>query len=136
MPLVQQLTLLAKLREKTFSNRVLDYSQTEIKKFSVLVCLLGQQLKHYSGTVPNYHGTAGGDQGTVVAIWAMSKIIGKSRTGRQCLCCYSEYPADRSSGYSSKQSVAQRLVDKLNSVTRESLTEIRGRRNTMLKLSG
>lgn len=116
------------LRSDIF-NRVLDYSQTEIKKFSIpsLLTRTTNDITQVQALITM--GLQVVTRGPIMAIWAMTKIIGKSENWliavliavlvnilMTVVLVTLAFP---------KQSVAQRLVDKLNSVTRESLTGIR-----------
>lgn len=116
------------LRSDIF-NRVLDYSQTEIKKFSIpsLLTRTTNDITQVQTLITM--GLQVVTRGPIMAIWAMTKIIGKSENWliavliavivnvlMTAVLMTLAFP---------KQSVAQRLVDKLNSVTRESLTGIR-----------
>ncbi|MBZ2020416.1 ABC transporter ATP-binding protein [Streptococcus sanguinis] len=116
------------LRSDIF-NRVLDYSQTEIKKFSIpsLLTRTTNDITQVQTVITM--GLQVVTRGPIMAIWAMTKIIGKSENWlvavliavlvnilMTVVLVTLAFP---------KQSVAQRLVDKLNSVTRESLTGIR-----------
>lgn len=116
------------LRSDIF-NRVLDYSQTEIKKFSIpsLLTRTTNDITQVQTLITM--GLQVVTRGPIMAIWAMTKIIGKSENWLiavliavlvnillTVVLVTLAFP---------KQSVAQRLVDKLNSVTRESLTGIR-----------
>lgn len=116
------------LRSDIF-NRVLDYSQTEIKKFSIpsLLTRTTNDITQVQALITM--GLQVVTRGPIMAIWAMTKIIGKSENWLiavliavivnillTVVLVTLAFP---------KQSVAQRLVDKLNSVTRESLTGIR-----------
>ena len=116
------------LRSDIF-NRVLDYSQTEIKKFSIpsLLTRTTNDITQVQTLITM--GLQVVTRGPIMAIWAMTKIIGKSENWLTAVLIAVlvnilltvvlvtlAFP---------KQSVAQRLVDKLNGVTRESLTGIR-----------
>ena len=116
------------LRSDIF-NRVLDYSQTEIKKFSIpsLLTRTTNDITQVQTLITM--GLQVVTRGPIMAIWAMTKIIGKSENWliavliavlvnilMTVVLVTLAFP---------KQSVAQSLVDKLNSVTRESLTGIR-----------
>ncbi|WP_061422344.1 ABC transporter ATP-binding protein [Streptococcus cristatus] len=116
------------LRSDIF-NRVLDYSQTEIKKFSIpsLLTRTTNDITQVQTLITM--GLQVVTRGPIMAIWAMTKIIGKSENWliavliavivnvlMTAVLMTLAFP---------KQSVAQRLVDKLNSITRESLTGIR-----------
>ena len=116
------------LRSDIF-NRVLDYSQTEIKKFSIpsLLTRTTNDITQVQTLITM--GLQVVTRGPIMAVWAMTKIIGKSENWLiavliavivnillTVVLVTLAFP---------KQSVAQRLVDKLNSVTRESLTGIR-----------
>ena len=116
------------LRSDIF-NRVLDYSQTEIKKFSLpsLLTRTTNDITQVQTLITM--GLQVVTRGPIMAIWAMTKIIGKSENWLiavliavivnillTVVLVTLAFP---------KQSVAQRLIDKLNSVTRESLTGIR-----------
>ena len=117
-----------RLREDIF-NRVLDYSDSEIKKFSN-----PSLLTRTTNDIPQIQvfiamGLQVVIRGSIMAIWAMTKVVGKSDAWliavlvavaaiilMTIVLVTLAFP---------KQSIVQTLTDKLNSVTRESLTGIR-----------
>ncbi|KXT64639.1 ABC transporter ATP-binding protein [Streptococcus sp. DD04] len=116
------------LRSDIF-NRVLDYSQTEIKKFSIpgLLTRTTNDITQVQALITM--GLQVVTRGPIMAIWAMTKIIGKSESWLTAVLIAVIVNVLMTAVLMTlafpKQSVAQRLVDKLNSVTRESLTGIR-----------
>ena len=116
------------LRSDIF-NRVLDYSQTEIKKFSIpsLLTRTTNDITQVQALITM--GLQVVTRGPIMAIWAMTKIIGKSESWLTAVLIAVMINVLMTAVLMTlafpKQSVAQRLVDKLNSVTRESLTGIR-----------
>ena len=118
----------AHLRSDIF-NRVLDYSQTEIKRFSIpsLVTRTTNDITQIQMLFTM--GLQVVTRGPIMAIWAIGKILGKSEYWiwavvvavivnvlMTAVLMTLAFP---------KQSVIQKLTDKLNSITRESLTGIR-----------
>ena len=116
------------LRSDIF-NRVLDYSQTEIKKFSIpsLLTRTTNDITQVQTLITM--GLQVVTRGPIMAIWAMTKIIGKSESWLTAVLIAVIVNILMTAVLMTlafpKQSVAQRLVDKLNSITRESLTGIR-----------
>ena len=116
------------LRSDIF-NRVLDYSQTEIKKFSIpsLLTRTTNDITQVQALITM--GLQVVTRGPIMAIWAMTKIIGKSESWLMAVLIAVIVNILMTAVLMTlafpKQSVAQRLVDKLNSITRESLTGIR-----------
>ena len=116
------------LRSDIF-NRVLDYSQTEIKKFSIpsLLTRTTNDITQIQTLITM--GLQVVTRGPIMAIWAMTKIIGKSESWLTAVLIAVIVNILMTAVLMTlafpKQSVAQRLVDKLNSITRESLTGIR-----------
>ncbi|EGP65627.1 ABC transporter transmembrane region [Streptococcus sp. oral taxon 056 str. F0418] len=117
-----------RLREDIF-NRVLDYSDSEIKKFSIPSLLTRTTNDITQIQVFIAMGLQVVIRGSIMAIWAMTKIVGKSDAWliavlvavvaiilMTIVLVTLAFP---------KQSIVQTLTDKLNSVTRESLTGIR-----------
>lgn len=117
-----------RLREDIF-NRVLDYSDSEIKKFSIPSLLTRTTNDITQIQVFIAMGLQVVIRGSIMAIWAMTKVVGKSDAWliavlvavaaiilMTIVLLTLAFP---------KQSIVQTLTDKLNSVTRESLTGIR-----------
>ena len=117
-----------RLREDIF-NRVLDYSDSEIKKFSIPSLLTRTTNDITQIQVFIAMGLQVVIRGSIMAIWAMTKVVGKSDAWliavlvavaaiilMTIVLVTLAFP---------KQSIVQTLNDKLNSVTRESLTGIR-----------
>ncbi|QXA19216.1 ABC transporter ATP-binding protein/permease [Streptococcus gordonii] len=117
-----------RLREDIF-NRVLDYSDSEIKKFSIPSLLTRTTNDITQIQVFIAMGLQVVFRGSIMAIWAMTKVVGKSDAWliavlvavaaiilMTIVLVTLAFP---------KQSIVQTLTDKLNSVTRESLTGIR-----------
>ena len=117
-----------RLREDIF-NRVLDYSDSEIKKFSIPSLLSRTTNDITQIQVFIAMGLQVVIRGSIMAIWAMTKVVGKSDAWliavlvavaaiilMTIVLVTLAFP---------KQSIVQTLTDKLNSVTRESLTGIR-----------
>ena len=118
----------AHLRSDIF-NRVLDYSQTEIKRFSIPSLLTRTTNDITQIQMLFTMGLQVVTRGPIMAIWAIGKILGKSEYWiwavvvavianvlMTTVLMTLAFP---------KQSVIQKLTDKLNSITRESLTGIR-----------
>ena len=116
------------LRSDIF-NRVLDYSQTEIKRFSIPSLLTRTTNDITQIQMLFTMGLQVVTRGPIMAIWAIGKILGKSEYWlwavvvavivnvlMTTILMTLAFP---------KQSVIQKLTDKLNSITRESLTGIR-----------
>lgn len=117
-----------RLREDIF-NRVLDYSDSEIKKFSIPSLLTRTTNDITQIQVFIAMGLQVVIRGSIMAFWAMTKVVGKSDAWliavlvavaaiilMTIVLVTLAFP---------KQSIVQTLTDKLNSVTRESLTGIR-----------
>ena len=117
-----------RLREDIF-NRVLDYSDSEIKKFSIPSLLTRTTNDITQIQVFIAMGLQVVIRGSIMVIWAMTKVVGKSDAWliavlvavaaiilMTIVLVTLAFP---------KQSIVQTLTDKLNSVTRESLTGIR-----------
>ena len=117
-----------RLREDIF-NRVLDYSDSEIKKFSIPSLLTRTTNDITQIQVFIAMGLQVVIRGSIMAIWAMTKVVGKSDAWliavlvavaaiilMTIVLVTLAFP---------KQSIVQTLTDKLNSVTRESVTGIR-----------
>lgn len=117
-----------RLREDIF-NRALDYSDSEIKKFSIPSLLTRTTNDITQIQVFIAMGLQVVIRGSIMAIWAMTKVVGKSDAWliavlvavaaiilMTIVLVTLAFP---------KQSIVQTLTDKLNSVTRESLTGIR-----------
>ena len=116
------------LRRDIF-NRVLDFSQTEIKRFSIPSLLTRTTNDITQVQMLFTMGLQVVTRGPIMAIWAIGKILGKSEYWlwavvvavivnvlMTTILITLAFP---------KQSVIQKLTDKLNSITRESLTGIR-----------
>ena len=116
------------LRSDIF-NRVLDFSQTEIKCFSIPSLLTRTTNDITQIQMLFTMGLQVVTRGPIMAIWAIGKILGKSEYWiwavvvavivnvlMTAVLMTLAFP---------KQSVIQKLTDKLNSITRESLTGIR-----------
>ena len=116
------------LRSDIF-NRVLDFSQTEIKRFSIPSLLTRTTNDVTQIQMLFTMGLQVVTRGPIMAIWAIGKILGKSEYWlwavvvavivnvlMTTILMTLAFP---------KQSVIQKLTDKLNSITRESLTGIR-----------
>ncbi|VLI08578.1 ABC transporter ATP-binding protein [Streptococcus pneumoniae] len=118
----------SRLRSDIF-NRVLDYSQTEIKKFSIPSLLMRttnditqvQMLITMDLQVVTC--------GPIMAIWAIGKILGHSEYWLWAVLVAVIVNVLMTTVLMTlafpKQSLIQGLTDKLNSITRESLTGIR-----------
>ncbi|MDU5121673.1 MAG: FtsK/SpoIIIE domain-containing protein [Streptococcus salivarius] len=118
----------SRLRSDIF-NRVLDYSQTEIKKFSIPSLLTRTTNDITQVQMLITMGLQVVTRGPIMAIWAIGKILGHSEYWlwavlvavivnvlMTIVLVTLAFP---------KQSLIQGLTDKLNSITRESLTGIR-----------
>lgn len=116
------------LRSDIF-HRVLDFSQTEIKRFSIPSLLTRTTNDITQVQMLFTMGLHVVTRGPIMAIWAIGKILGKSEYWiwavvvavivnvlMTTVLLTLAFP---------KQSVIQKLTDKLNSITRESLTGIR-----------
>jgi len=118
----------SRLRSDIF-NRVLDYSQTEIKKFSIPSLLTRTTNDITQVQMLITMGLQVVTRGPIMAIWAIGKILGHSEYWlwavlvavivnvlMTIVLVTLAFP---------KQSLIQGLTDKLNSITRESLIGIR-----------
>ena len=117
-----------RLREDIF-HQVLDYSDSEIKKFSIPSLLTRTTNDITQIQLLITMGLQVVTRGPIMAIWAMTKIVGKSNSwlmavlvavvanvAMTVVLVTLAFP---------KQTIVQKLTDKLNSITRESLTGIR-----------
>ena len=118
----------AHLRSDIF-NRVLDYSQTEIKRFSIPSLLTRTTNDITQIQMLFTMGLQVVTRGPIMAIWAIGKILGKSEYWLWAVVVAVIVNVLMTTVLMTlafpKQSVIQRLTDKLNSITRESLTGIR-----------
>ena len=116
------------LRSDIF-NRVLDYSQTEIKKFSIPSLLTRTTNDITQVQMLFTMGLQVVTRGPIMAIWAIGKILGKSEYWLWAVVVAVIVNVLMTTVLMTlafpKQSVIQKLTDKLNSITRESLTGIR-----------
>lgn len=113
----------SRLRSDIF-NRVLDYSQTEIKKFSI-----PSLLTRTTNDITQVQMLITMDlqvvtRGSIMAIWAIGKILGHSEYWLWAVLVAVIINVLMTLAFP-KQSLIQGLTDKLNSITRESLTGIR-----------
>lgn len=110
-------------------NQVLDYSQTEVKQFSIPSLLTRTTNDITQVQLLITMGLQVVTRGPIMAIWAMTKIVGKSEywLGAVAIAVLVNVVMILILGTLAlpKQSVIQKLTDKLNSVTRESLSGIR-----------
>ena len=117
-----------RLREDIF-NRVLDYSDSEIKKFSIPSLLTRTTNDITQIQVFIAMGLQVVIRGSIMAIWAMTKVVGKSDAWLiavlVAVAAIILMTIVLVTLAFQKQSIVQTLTDKLNSVTRESLTGIR-----------
>lgn len=117
-----------RLREDIF-HQVLNYSDSEIKKFSIPSLLTRTTNDITQIQLLITMGLQVVTRGPIMAIWAMTKIVGKSNSwltavlvavvanvAMTVVLVTLAFP---------KQTIVQKLTDKLNSITRESLTGIR-----------
>lgn len=117
-----------RLREDIF-HQVLDYSDSEIKKFSIPSLLTRTTNDITQIQLLITMGLQVVTRGPIMAIWAITKIVGKSNSwltavlvavvanvAMTVVLVTLAFP---------KQTIVQKLTDKLNSITRESLTGIR-----------
>ncbi|GGE35813.1 ABC transporter ATP-binding protein [Streptococcus himalayensis] len=117
-----------RLRKDIF-HRVLDYSDAEIKRFSIPSLLTRTTNDLTQIQLLFTMGLQVATRGPIMAIWALSKIVGKSNHWLWAVLVAVlinlimmvslvtlAFP---------KQTIVQRLTDKLNSITRESLSGIR-----------
>ena len=118
----------AHLRSDIF-NRVLDYSQTEIKRFSIPSLLTRTTNDITQVQMLFTMGLQVVTRGPIMAIWAIGKILGKSEYWLWAVLVAVIVNVLMTTVLMTlafpKQSVIQKLTDKLNSITRESLTGIR-----------
>ena len=116
------------LRSDIF-NRVLDYSDAEIKRFSIPSLLTRTTNDLTQIQLMITMGLQVVTRGPIMAIWAITKIIGKSEYWLWAVIVAVIVNIIMTTVLMTlafpKQSVIQRLTDKLNSITRESLTGIR-----------
>ena len=116
------------LRSDIF-NRVLDYSQTEIKRFSISSLLTRTTNDVTQIQMLFTMGLQVVTRGPIMAIWAIGKILGKSEYWLWAVVVAVIVNVLMTTVLMTlafpKQSVIQKLTDKLNSITRESLTGIR-----------
>ena len=116
------------LRSDIF-NRVLDYSQTEIKRFSIPSLLTRTTNDITQIQMIFTMGLQVVTRGPIMAIWAIGKILGKSEYWLWAVVVAVIVNVLMTTVLMTlafpKQSVIQKLTDKLNSITRESLTGIR-----------
>ena len=117
-----------RLREDIF-HQVLDYSDSEIKKFSIPSLLTRTTNDITQIQLLITMGLQVVTRGPIMAIWAITKIVGKSNSwltavlvavvanvAMTVVLVTLAFP---------KQTIVQKLTDKLNSITRESLSGIR-----------
>ena len=118
----------AHLRSDIF-NRVLDYSQTEIKRFSIPSLLTRTTNDITQIQMLFTMGLQVVTRGPIMAILAIGKILGKSEYWIWAVVVAVIVNVLMTTVLMTlafpKQSVIQKLTDKLNSITRESLTGIR-----------
>ena len=111
------------------SNRVLDYSQTEIKKFSIPSLLTRTTNDITQVQMLITMGLQVVTRGPIMAIWAIGKILGHSEYWLWAVLVAVIVNVLMTTVLMTlafpKQSLIQSLTDKLNSITRESLTGIR-----------
>ena len=116
------------LRSDIF-NRVLDYSQTEIKKFSIPSLLTRTTNDIAQVQMLITMGLQVVTRGPIMAIWAIGKILGHSEYWLWAVLVAVIVNVLMTTVLMTlafpKQSLIQGLTDKLNSITRESLTGIR-----------
>ena len=116
------------LRRDVF-NRVLDFSQTEIKRFSIPSLLTRTTNDITQVQMLFTMGLQVVTRGPIMAIWAIGKILGKSEYWLWAVVVAVIVNVLMTTVLMTlafpKQSVIQKLTDKLNSITRESLTGIR-----------
>lgn len=114
---------ISRLRSDIF-NRVLDYSQTEIKKFSIPSLLTRTTNDITQVQMLITMGLQVVTRGPIMAIWAIGKILGHSEYWLWAVLVAVIVNVLMTLAFP-KQSLIQGLTDKLNSITRESLTGIR-----------
>ena len=116
------------LRSDIF-NRVLDFSQTEIKRFSIPSLLTRTTNDITQIQMLFTMGLQVVTRGPIMATWAIGKILGKSEYWIWAVVVAVIVNVLMTTVLMTlafpKQSVIQKLTDKLNSITRESLTGIR-----------
>ncbi len=116
------------LRRDVF-NRVLDFSQTEIKRFSIPSLLTRTTNDITQVQMLFTMGLQVVTRGPIMAIWAIGKILGKSEYWLWAVVVAVIVNVLMTTVLMTlafpKQSIIQKLTDKLNSITRESLTGIR-----------
>ena len=116
------------LRSDIF-NRVLDFSQKEIKRFSIPSLLTRTTNDITQIQMLFTMGLQVVTRGPIMAIWAIGKILGKSEYWLWAVVVAVIVNVLMTTVLMTlafpKQSVIQKLTDKLNSITRESLTGIR-----------
>lgn len=116
------------LRSDIF-NRVLDYSQTEIKRFSIPSLLTRTTNDVTQIQMLFTMGLQVVTRGPIMAIWAIGKILDKSEYWLWAVVVAVIVNVLMTTVLMTlpfpKQSIIQKLTDKLNSITRESLTGIR-----------
>lgn len=117
-----------RLRRDIF-HRVLDYSDAEVKRFSIPSLLTRTTNDLTQIQLLFTMGLQVATRGPIMAVWALSKIVGKSdhwlwavivavliNLVMMTVLVTLAFP---------KQTIVQKLTDRLNSVTREGLTGIR-----------
>ena len=118
----------SRLRSDIF-NQVLDYSQTEIKKFSIPSLLTRTTNDITQVQMLITMGLQVVTRGPIMAIWAIGKILGHSEYWLWAVLVAVIVNVLMTTVLMTlafpKQSLIQSLTDKLNSITRESLTGIR-----------
>ena len=118
----------SRLRSDIFK-RVLDYSQTEIKKFSIPSLLTRTTNDITQVQMLITMGLQVVTRGPIMAIWAIGKILGHSEYWLWAVLVAVIVNVLMTTVLMTlafpKQSLIQSLTDKLNSITRESLTGIR-----------
>ena len=116
------------LRTDVF-HQVLDFSQTEIKRFSIPSLLTRTTNDITQVQMLFTMGLQVVTRGPIMAIWAIGKILGKSEYWLWAVVVAVIVNVLMTTVLMTlafpKQSVIQKLTDKLNSITRESLTGIR-----------
>ena len=116
------------LRSDVF-DRVLDFSQTEIKRFSIPSLLTRTTNDITQVQMLFTMGLQVVTRGPIMAVWAIGKILGKSEYWIWAVVVAVIVNVLMTTVLMTlafpKQSVIQKLTDKLNSITRESLTGIR-----------
>lgn len=117
-----------RLREDIF-HQVLDYSDSEIKKFSIPSLLTRTTNDITQIQLLITMGLQVVTRGPIMAIWAMTKIVGKSNSWLMAVLVAVAANVAMTVVLVTlafpKQTIVQKLTDKLNSITRESLTGIR-----------